>query len=84
MTTPDNSKIIKILKDTFPYCEIDDENTRYFNSAHVGISDIQNVLIRINFHANEYTFGVVDDEYKQFLYSDINDLREKVSHILKN
>ena len=80
----DISKLIKALKDTFPYCDIEDENSRYFNSALVGISDSQNVLIRINHAINDYTFGVVDDEYKQFLYSNINSLKDKVSQILKS
>lgn len=79
--------IFDALKKAFPYfVPSGDDGTEVFYSAQVGTSDEFNVLIRINvgYHnKNEITFGVVDDERRQFLYDDINSLKEKVSDIIK-
>lgn len=81
--------VMDSLKHAFPYyLPNDHDGTGVFWSAHVGTSDQYNVLVRINFESygpkeGTTTFGVVDDERKQFLYSDIESLKTKVSEIMK-
>lgn len=82
------SFVFDALKKAFPYFISEDynEDTGVFYSAQVGTSDEFNVLIRINIghhDNNEVTFGIVDDDHKQFLYNDIDSLKEKVSNIIK-
>lgn len=88
------AQTMNALKNAFPYyLPNDHDGSGVFYSAQVGNSDEHNVLVRINFEKQSYavkeaeeyaTFGVVDDERKQFLYGDIEGLQKKVSEILKN
>lgn len=79
--------VFDALKKAFPYFMPEgDDSAGVFYSAQVGTSDEFNVLIRINVghrDTNEVTFGVVDDEREQFLYNDIDGLKEKVADIIK-
>ena len=87
------AKVMDALKNAFPYYFPNDhDGSGVFYSAQVGNSDKYNVLIRINFEKKNYvlhdsdevpTFGVVDDERKQFLFNDIESLKVKVSEIIK-
>lgn len=76
------SLVDKKLKETFPYY-VPNDGTDVFFSAQVGSSDAHSIYIRINFDKDDITFGVVDDKHKQFLFNNIEDLKSKVSEIIR-